>query len=114
MVVYVHGWNNNADDKDKEDKQNFDTAAFPYLLARRHFQNPNMNVIGVYVGWQGTKFKFPPAHFLTPLNRALVADAIGNGDEIRDDIVSLTNHVEQSIHSGYSPILRSRGIIYSL
>ncbi|WLP95024.1 hypothetical protein [Psychrobacter sp. M13] len=103
LVVYVHGWNNNANTDGVE--ENFDTEAFPYLLARRSFQNPDMNVIGVYVGWRGAKYKYRPAHFLTPLDRARAADFIGEKGEVRDDLIELTNHVEKSTHSGYSLIM---------
>ncbi len=105
LVVYVHGWNNNANTDGVE--ENFDTAAFPYLLARRSFQNPDMNIIGVYLGWRGAKYKYRPAHFLTPLNRARAADLIGDSDskEVRNDLVFLANYVEKSTHSGYSLIM---------
>ncbi|WP_201588054.1 hypothetical protein [Psychrobacter jeotgali] len=103
LVVYVHGWHNNANTIGT--KTSFDTAAFPYLLARRSFQKPDMNVIGVYVGWRGAKYKHLPLTVLTPLNRARAADVIGNYGEVRDDLVSLTNHVQKSTHSGYSLIM---------
>lgn len=105
LFVYVHGWNNNANTDGVD--ENFDTAAFPYLLARRSFQNPDMNIIGVYLGWRGAKYKYRPAHFLTPLDRARAADRIGGSDskEVRNDLVFLANHVEKSTHSGYSLIM---------
>tara|TARA_R110002126_G_scaffold286060_1_gene437444 strand:- start:911 stop:2284 length:1374 start_codon:yes stop_codon:yes gene_type:complete len=105
LFVYVHGWNNNANTDGVKDS--FDTAAFPYLLARRSFQNPDMNIIGVYLGWRGAKYRYRPAHFLTPLDRARAADRIGDSDskEVRNDLVFLANHVEQSTHSGYSLIM---------
>ena len=103
LVVYIHGWHNNADTSNK--KASFDTAAFPYLLARRSYQYPEMEVIGVYMGWRGAKYKFTPTALLTPLSRARSADRIGNYGEVRDDLVSLTNHVQKSNYSGYSLIM---------
>lgn len=43
LVIYVNSWNNNA----SSDQPSPDLISFPYLLARRNFQNPEMNVIGV-------------------------------------------------------------------
>ena len=103
LVVYVHGWNNNADTISVQ--KEFDTVTFPYLLARRSFQNPDMNIMGVYVGWRGAKYKYFPAKVLTPLDRARAADAIGNYGEVRSDLISLAKRVEKSTHSGYSLII---------
>ena len=103
LVVYVHGWNNNADTVGVQ--KEFDTATFPYLLARRSFQNPDMTIIGVYVGWRGAKYKHFPAKVVTPLDRARVADGIGSYGELRNDLVSLAKGVENSAHSGYSLII---------
>ena len=43
LVIYVNSWNNNA----SSDQPSPDLVSFPYLLARRNFQNPEMTVIGV-------------------------------------------------------------------
>ena len=103
LVVYVHGWNNNADTTSVQ--KEFDTVTFPYLLARRSFQNPDMNIIGVYVGWRGAKYKYFPAKFLTPLDGARTADTIGSYGEVRGDLIALAKRVEKSTHSGYSLII---------
>lgn len=55
LVVYVHGWHNNA--SIDETNPSLDTTGFPYLLARRNFQKPDMNVIGIYIGWRGEESK---------------------------------------------------------
>lgn len=103
LVVYVHGWNNNADTISVQ--KEFDTVTFPYLLARRSFQNPDMNIMGVYVGWRGAKYKYFPAKVLTPLDRARAADAIGNYGEVKSDLIALAKRVEKSTQSGYSLII---------
>lgn len=103
LVVYVHGWNNNADTTSMQ--KEFDTVSFPYLLARRSFQNPEMTIIGVYVGWRGAKYKYFPAKVLAPLDRARTADAIGSYGEVRGDLIALAKRVEKSNHSGYSLII---------
>ncbi len=101
LVVYVNSWNNNA----SMDEPSPDPKGFPYLLARRSFQNPDMKVVGVYVGWSGKKYKHFPATILSAQNRAHVADTIGNNGEVRTDIISLVNNVQENNHSGYSLIV---------
>ena len=101
LVVYVNSWNNNANIIVPSP----DVVSFPYLLARRSFQNPNMTVIGVYIGWRGKKYKHFPATILSVKNRAKIADTIGKRGEVRADIISMVNHVQQSEHSGYALIV---------
>lgn len=103
LVVYVNSWHNNANDDLGE--QSPDPKYFPYLLARRNFQNPNMNVVGVYIGWRGEKYKHAPLTWLSAKDRAMVADKIGKEGELRDDIIYLVNSVQQNNPSGYSLIM---------
>ncbi|ALF60648.1 hypothetical protein [Psychrobacter urativorans] len=101
LVIYVNSWNNNA----SIDKPSPDLISFPYLLARRNFQNPEMTVIGVYVGWSGKKYQHFPATILSAKNRAKVADKIGKKGEVRADIISLVDNVQNNPHSGYALIV---------
>ena len=101
LIVYVNSWNNNA----SIDEPSPDSIGFPYLLARRSFQNKDMNIIGVYIGWNGKKYKHFPANILSVQNRAHVADAIGKKGELRADLTSLANNVQNNTHSGYSLII---------
>lgn len=101
LVVYVNSWNNNA----SIDQPSPDLVSFPYLLARRNFQNPGMNVIGVYIGWSGKKYQNVVANILSVRNRAKVADAIGKKGELRADIISLVSNVQKNPHSGYALII---------
>lgn len=101
LVIYVNSWNNNA----SIDKPSPDLISFPYLLARRSFQNPEMNVIGVYIGWSGKKYQHFPATILSVQNRAKVADKIGKKGEVRADIISLVNNVQNNPHAGYTLIV---------
>ena len=72
------------------------------MLARRAYAKDDMDVIGVYIGWRGEKYKNSPAKLLSIKNRALIADAIGKEGELRDDLISLTQSVKisplQDIH----------------
>lgn len=101
LVIYVNSWNNNA----SIDQPSPDLVSFPYLLARRNFQNPDMNVIGVYVGWSGKKYQNVLANIVSVRNRAKVADTIGKKGEVRADIISLVDNVQKNPHSGYTLII---------
>ena len=101
LVIYVNSWNNNA----SSDQPSPDLVSFPYLLARRNFQNPEMTVIGVYIGWNGKKHQNALANILSVQNRAKVADTIGKKGEVRADIISLVNNVQENPHSGYTLII---------
>ena len=101
LVIYVNSWNNNA----STTMPSPDVVSFPYLLARRSFQNPEMTVIGVYIGWRGKKYEHFPAAILSVKDRAKAADTIGKRGEVRADIITMVNHVHQSPHSGYSLII---------
>lgn len=103
LVVYTNSWNNNANTIIENSA--LDSIGFPYMLARRSFQNLDMNIIGVYVGWSGKKYKYFPATILSVQNRAHVADTIGNHGEVRADIISLVNKVQKNNHAGYSLII---------
>lgn len=103
LVVFVHGWHNNASIDLNE--PSLDTTGFPYLLARRSFEKPDMNVIGVYIGWQGEVYKGGLPSVLSIKSRSRVADAIGNQREFRDDTVSLVNNVQKNNSLGHSLII---------
>lgn len=103
LIIYVNSWNNNANIN--IEKPTDEVRYFPHILARRSFQKPNMNVIGVYIGWQGKKYKHNPASFLRPKGVADTADRIGNHGEVRADIISLVNDVQNNSQSGHSLII---------
>ena len=102
LVVYANSWQNNANTGVDPSS---DAISFPYLLARRSFENPDMNVIGVFVGWSGKKYKDIIPIGLTVRDRADVADAIGKKGEVRSDIISLVSNVNKNNPSGYSLIM---------
>lgn len=103
LVIYVHGWHNNASIDPKS--RSLDTTGFPYLLARRSFQKPDMNVIGVYIGWRGEETKSIPQTFLSLERRADAADAIGNKGDVKNDIKSLVSNVQINNSLGHSLII---------
>ena len=101
LMVYVNSWHNNANTK----KPTAEVKNFPNILARRSFQNPDKNVIGVYIGWQGAKYKYPLKNLLTPRDVADIADIIGEATEVRSDIISLANDVQKKDQLGHSLII---------
>ncbi len=112
LNVYVNSWHNNAYTEEKQNKGDKKTPKltkeakyFPYILARRHFQNPDMHVIGVYVGWQGEKYKYSPTKWVTPKSVADIADKIGDEGNVRLDIISMVDHVQMNPHSGHSLVM---------
>ena len=111
LIVYVNSWHNNAYTKEssteetKKMKETKEVEYFPNMLARRSFQNPDKNVIGVYIGWQGEKYKHIPANLLRPKEVADIADRVGKNGEVRTDIISLANDVQNKDQLGYSLII---------
>lgn len=117
LIVYANSWHNNAYtengltkvEKEIEKIENMEETKevknFPNILARRSFQNPDKNVIGVYIGWQGAKYKYPLKNLLTPQDVADIADRIGKNGEVRPDVISLANDVQNTDQLGYSLII---------
>lgn len=110
LMVYVNSWHNNAytESSTKEIKGMKETKEvkyFPHILARRNFQKPDMNVIGVYIGWRGEKYKSSPTKWVTPKSVADIADTIGRAGEVRSDIISLVNDVQKKDPLGHSLII---------
>lgn len=103
LIIFIHGWHNNA--SIDINNPSLDTTGFPYMLARRAYAKGDMDVIGVYIGWRGEKYKNNPAKLLSIKNRALIADAIGKEGELRDDLISLTQSVNNKPTSGHSLLI---------
>ncbi|MDN3448092.1 hypothetical protein QL886_10625 [Psychrobacter sp. APC 3281] len=104
LNVYVNSWHNNANTKESS-KITPEAKYFPYILARSSFRNPDMNVIGVYIGWQGEKYKYSPTKWITPKSVSDIADRIGGKGHLRADIISMVNNVQRNPHSGHTLIM---------
>ena len=65
LILYIHGWQNNANSGDVCRFEHFiDTlSSYPEAVGRK------VNVIGVYVAWRGKDVTLPVAKFLTFWNR---------------------------------------------
>jgi len=74
LVVYIHGWQNNANSGDVCRFEHFlDTiSSFPEATGR------NVNVIGVYIAWRGRDLTFPGLNLLTFYSRKAVAATVAS------------------------------------
>jgi hypothetical protein len=74
LLVYIHGWQNNANSGDVCRFEHFlDTiSSFPEATGR------NVNVIGVYIAWRGRDLTFPGLNLLTFYSRKAVAAAVAS------------------------------------
>lgn len=71
VTVYVHGWHHNASDND------FNVRRFKERLKETKQQNPDYNVIGIYVGWRGETLDLPWLRLLTFWDRKVVSEEVG-------------------------------------
>lgn len=106
LIVYVHGWHNNADDSG--DNEEADSIKFDHLLARQFDTLARLKksgkikvmpkVLGVYVGWRGEEYKgwtvLP--WLLSILDRSEVADAIGRAGVLENDLMKISEAVRQT------------------
>ncbi|MCQ8105785.1 hypothetical protein NP590_16875 [Methylomonas sp. SURF-2] len=71
VTVYVHGWNHNADEDD------LNVSRFKQSLTDAKQRNPDMNVVGIYVGWRGKTIDLPYLKLLTFWDRQRVSQVVG-------------------------------------
>ena len=81
LVVYIHGWQNNANSGDVCRFEHFlDTiSSFPEATGR------NVNVIGVYIAWRGRDLTFPGLNLLTFYSRKAVAATVASQGQLPGD-----------------------------
>lgn len=75
IVVYVHGWFNNAQE------ENGNLKSFRQMLhdVAAEQRNQNRGVLGVYLSWRGESVTVPVLKYLTYWGRGRTADVIGQG-----------------------------------
>lgn len=83
LVVYVHGWQNNALDS-------FDVGQFHDVLGKlaqtQRVQDLDYQVVGVYLGWRGKQAYDPVLKVLSFKNRKDAAARIGSSNTITEAI----------------------------
>ena len=105
IVVYIHGWHNNADNSNPTIVNN--AVKFDYFMARqvdevrRLFEQrgeiTTPAVLGVYVGWRGDSITTPKLSTMTIANRAAAADrlALNRG---ADDLYQSLKAIAEAMH----------------
>jgi hypothetical protein len=101
VVVYVHGWHNNADRAGSLKKRDLaaNSVKFDDMLVRHAYELAhlgtfvpelkNHRVLGVYVGWRGAALSAPILPYLTLPQRAAAADRLGRG-ELAADLLAIS------------------------
>ncbi len=85
LVVYVHGWQNNASPDTNDVPQFHDVLA---KLARTPGVKP-YQVVGVYLGWRGKQAYDPLLKILSFPNRKVAASRLGSSNTITEAIFRL-------------------------
>jgi pimeloyl-ACP methyl ester carboxylesterase len=102
VVVFVHGWHNNADNSMRDHDPSPDSVKFDHLMGRHAEQvrrlfeqrgvEPIPAVLGIYVGWRGDSLTTPGMSYLTLSDRAGAADRLA--DPLNSDQNSLYNSLK--------------------
>jgi hypothetical protein len=85
LIVYIHGWQNNANSGDVCRFEHFidSLSRFPEATGRK------INVIGVYIGWRGVDLTVPVLKFLTFWSRKSAGSTIASQNGILASISEL-------------------------
>jgi pimeloyl-ACP methyl ester carboxylesterase len=86
LVVYIHGWLNNATSGDVGNFKGFLSRLSQSKQVRIH----HYNVFGVYFAWPGKSIDFPYLQYLTFWNRKQAAERIASNGDCLDAIEQLS------------------------
>jgi pimeloyl-ACP methyl ester carboxylesterase len=82
MVVFVHGWFNNADPANDNLKQFREVlkklSQQEAALSKSEGGRPKRQIAGVYIGWRGESIDVPPFKYLTFWDRKNTAHKVGH------------------------------------
>jgi hypothetical protein len=95
VVVYVHGWENNADEPSAcQDVCRFKGILLPRLADTQAASGHPLKVVGIYLGWRGLTFtKEPLKHGITYWHRRDIARREGEAG-----IYDAIDAIEQAVH----------------
>ena len=111
VVVYIHGWHNNADthrDNTSHQDPKHNAEKFPFLMARTVDSlkrlalgtgMPMPKVLGIYVGWRGEKYPHGLPNLLSIDGRSVAADIIGLYGDVRNDLTRIAEGMQQRSES---------------
>jgi pimeloyl-ACP methyl ester carboxylesterase len=86
LVVYIHGWLNNATSDDVGSFQGF----LSRLAQSKQVQTHHYNVFGVYFAWPGKSLEIPYLAYLSFWNRKGAAERIASNGDCIDAIEQLS------------------------
>ena len=87
LVIYVHGWQNNASDNTNDVPQFHEVLA--KLARTERIRKLDYQVVGVYLGWRGKQAYDPLLKILSFPNRKDAAARIGSSNTITEAIFRL-------------------------
>ena len=105
IIVYIHGWHNNADNSNNDPRNN--AVKFPFLMARvvdnterlaSYNQIEKQQVLGIYVGWRGKACKSDVLDLLTIYGRSEIANKIGQRGIIKKDFQRIAKEMGNKGH----------------
>jgi len=98
VVVFIHGWQHNAEGPKDEDQN---IQAFKRVLLDLHFQYQSRAVVGVYIGWRGEFYKteWPVSQGISYYNREGAAMRISSAGAITDALLQISDmaHVDKDM-----------------
>ena len=93
LVVYVHGWQNNASGATNDVPQFH--RVLEKLAETEGVRRPGYNVVGVYLGWRGKQAYDPLFKILSFQNRKNAATRIGSSNTITEAIFRVVYEARQ-------------------
>jgi hypothetical protein len=98
IVVFVHGWKNNAASTDTNVNTFRTVLAYLDSAEKAQTKHAPRKIVGVYGGWRGLSAKWEPAKELSFWERKNTAHKVGNSGALTELLVDLENLQEESNH----------------
>jgi pimeloyl-ACP methyl ester carboxylesterase len=89
LVIYIHGWHNDATSDDRNKFANF----LSRLARTNQIQNNQLKVVGVYFAWPGESLRIPGINTFTFWSRKLAAERVASNYDCLDAIQELSRVV---------------------
>jgi len=92
VMVYIHGWNHNAQDTSAKDEDQ-NVQGFKRVLLNLADQDKNQVVIGIYLSWRGELFRdeWPVSQALSGWNRESAATRVGSDGPVTDALLQIAH-----------------------